>query len=167
MTFPQCIPPAPAVVYVPRVFGFRVRREVAEDTAVSVVAGDGSTSNKLGSTSLVPSGMHGIKSVRAVGPSGPPESVAVIADSAKRKRQTRMGRTDEFAMVLGPEALAARRKAGDDGLLEDEEDEEESVAQVPNGDPAEGGVGPSLTKVHKDLDVISHRLENVAVGAKS
>lgn len=92
MTFAVCVPQPPLSIYVPRVFGFRVRREPVSDAAaaaavdgsVEAAAGAGraassadldSVIQRLGAASLVPATVAGAKPVRAIGPAGLPTDV--------------------------------------------------------------------------------------------
>ena len=162
MSYPQSIPSPPVAIYVPRVFGFRVRREATAE-AVAVTSSDGNPGGKLGSTELLPSTMHGVPAVRAVGPSGLSSEVAAIVSSHAKPSTTRMGRTREFATVLEPEALAARRKAGDDGLLEDDDYEEE---ETPANEvtPAAAPAGPDVNvDGERDIDVVSRKLNRTDI----
>ncbi len=92
MTYPSAIPPPPAQIYVPRVFGFRVRRDLA-----ALQAADGGAAPArapapapaaaaltaaLGSLTLQPSGLAGVAPVRAVGVAGAAAAPAVAAAAA-------------------------------------------------------------------------------------
>jgi hypothetical protein len=108
MTYPNVIPPPPSQIYIPRVFGFRVRRDIAalidnnSETSAAAASADheppppsaemSRITAKLGTLGLAPSGTRGIAPVRAIGVSGISPSMSIAAQ-AGRLGSTSMGRT--------------------------------------------------------------------------
>ncbi|RYY34052.1 hypothetical protein EON62_03630 [archaeon] len=140
MTFAACVPQPPLSIYVPRVFGFRVRREPLPDVAAAAAAAsEGSAEaaagagraagsadldsviQRLGAASLVPATMAGIKPVRAIGPAGLPAEV--LKDAVPRSEATH---TAALGAVGDRGELFERRGENGEGEDEDEDEEDES-----------------------------------------
>jgi len=168
MTFPACIPPPPPAVYIPRVFGFRVRREGAGDADAAAGGGLAVTASRPaapvpGTTAVVPSTLAGLLPVRAVGPAGiDATSVASAvgragvgavvttgsgaggggggaAPAAARPGTTRMGRIAEIATVIPRDDPS--RPAARDELLDDDDEEDDEVGG--GGGGGTGSIDPS------------------------
>jgi hypothetical protein len=124
MTYPQDVPQPPKEVFVPRVFGFRIRR-----------AGDGS-----GSASPAAAG----RAVRGVGPAGPPQLAATPARAEDRRRGelTTILPRDSAGRTLGRDGRPVT--GGDDFYDLDEIDELQraSALAVDGAAPTSGGAAP-------------------------
>jgi hypothetical protein len=92
MTFPQCIPLPPTLVYVPRVFGFRIRREPIEDetsstssasSSASAAATGGAASKGTDKNGVSAASSKGAATaIRSIGPAG----VSALKDGSGRRK---------------------------------------------------------------------------------
>jgi hypothetical protein len=135
MTFPPSVPPPLATVYIPRVFGFRIRRAAIPDedaeegldldvaSGASGAAAAGGAGGRSGETR---GGSGAPGSVRSVGPSGHP-----LDDGARavvKPPRPGGGRTRELAVVppTGPDGRPLT--AVHDDFFDDDDDNDRPVA---------------------------------------
>jgi hypothetical protein len=111
MTYPQAIPPAPLNVYVPRIFGFKIRRALEEGGAAPApAAGTGTASGPRGLTAG-----GAASAVRIPGPAGPaaaneayrPAGAGSSSTAAAAAQAAAAASAAAGAAAAGPAAAAA------------------------------------------------------------
>jgi hypothetical protein len=115
MTYPQAIPPAPLNVYVPRIFGFKIRRALEEGGAAPApAAGTGTSSGPRGLTAG-----GAASAVRIPGPAGPaaaneayrPAGAGSSSTAAAAAQAAAAASAAAGAASAGPAAAAAAAAA--------------------------------------------------------
>ena len=139
MTFPACVPPPPSSVFVPRIFGFRIRREaIPEEEEVAAAAGGGAAAGAAATTTATSAGAAAVPAagasssmvtvsygsgpaVRSVGPSGNAPSATVVLRAHAAGPPGSGGRGKDVATVLPRDVMASARRSGQDDFFDEDE----------------------------------------------